>query len=180
MHRSCFLLVGPAVFHQCVQLFWTCWWTLHAIPFFNELSHLRSFQFLQGTEVVNEFCDSTSLYYMFCRSIHYLIWFPSVSEGLPHGDPITPHVTFTGELVIVHTFWRVPLQRPFTCGSSLLKKQQTYQHTVFKGDYWQTFPRDITISPMYWIWLNISLRDAIVDTFQDSGMPWKEICKCLL
>ena len=53
------------------------------------------------------------------RNTGYLVRFPSVGKGLPHGDTETPHVTFTGEFVEVYTFWGVPLQWPFTCSTSL-------------------------------------------------------------
>lgn len=54
-----------------------------------------------------------------CRVSWYLVRFSSVGKGLPHGDTETPHVTFTGEFVEIYTFWSVPLQRPFTCSTSL-------------------------------------------------------------
>lgn len=55
--------------------------------------------------------------------VQYLVRFPSVGKGLPHGDTKTPHVTFTGEFVEVYTFWGVPFQRPFTCSTSLYIRQ---------------------------------------------------------
>lgn len=54
----------------------------------------------------------------------YLIRFPTIGERLPHGDTEAPYVTFTGELVEFETFWSVPLQRPFTCSTSLYMTNQ--------------------------------------------------------
>lgn len=48
------LLVRPAFFHQCIHFLWTCWWTLHAVPTFNEAPHLWSFHFLDKISAEKE------------------------------------------------------------------------------------------------------------------------------
>lgn len=87
------VFVCPALFHQCIYSLRTRRRTIHAVPVLNEADHVGSF--------------------------HFLVGFPSVGERLPHGDAKTPHVAFAGEFVEEYTFWCVPLERPFTCSTSL-------------------------------------------------------------
>lgn len=127
--------IRPALFHQCIHSLWTCWWTLHAFLVCNEAYHIWSFHFLHKVkqdELQRDFqfssnCSVNSAIKVICdldsvqqkHLVQYLVRFPSIGESLPHGDTKTPHITFTGEFVVVYTFWCVPFQRPFTCSTGL-------------------------------------------------------------